>query len=86
MDGDNTYIVNEFDCPILLLTTDVYCVRPAQIQSVISIVHMCGTTCTSETVAIPAQIEREQISTSKLFFNHDLSNHLFCFNIYCIQD
>ena len=84
MEG-NACILNEFDCPLLDLTTNIYCVDPRVIQSPVSIIHMCNESCRFITAPELTQIERELVSRdSKLTFVHDALNELFCVNIYCI--
>ena len=70
----------EFECPVLVLTSSMYCISSEQIKSVISIVHLCGDACTFETVAPQASSYK-----SKFVFIHDTSNKLFCLNVYCMD-
>ena len=64
---DGTALTNEFDCPLLTLTSDVYCITPSLVCRPVSIVHECGTSC--------------HFLNGK--FIHDYSNFMFCFNIFC---
>ena len=61
-------LISEFQCPLLILTSDVYCVRPLNIIKSISVVHECSCLCSF-------------VSDAK--FHNDYSNKLFCLNIFC---
>ena len=65
-------LVTEFDCPILLLTNNIFVVSPLCIHSPISVFHICLHSCL--------------LSSDSLNFIHDFSNSLFCYNIYCISN
>ena len=62
----------EFECPLFFLTSEVFTVRTNEILSPVSFVHVCEQTC---------QISSN--SNGKLKMLHDLTNNLFCFNIFC---
>ena len=66
-----TPLLNEFDCPLLLLSGILYIFPTSYIHTPVSVVHACSDSCkfTSD------------IST----FEHDMSNTLFYYNIYCIS-
>ena len=64
-------LLTEFDCPILLLTSNLYIVPSYTIHAPVSVVHACSDSC--------------QFNYSdSLIYVHDISNNLFCYNIYCI--
>lgn len=79
-------LTNEFDCPLLTLTSKLYCLSPSRVYSAVSVVHMCNDSCMLKQLTTHRQFEREEVNLdSKLVFVHDLLNNLFCLNIYCIQ-
>ena len=65
--ADGTALLNEFDCPLLTLTSDMCCISPLLICRSVSIVHECGTSCC--------------FLNSK--FIHYYTNCSFCFNFFC---
>jgi hypothetical protein len=77
-------ICNDFDCPLLLLSTDVCLVRPCAIISVVSVVHECTPSCTFKEITTPRVIEREAIQCNQTVFEHDWSNMMYCLNVYCM--
>ena len=81
---ENRPVLNEFHCPNLILTNDIYCIDPTQVSSAVSILHACGVECVLKTQTAHRRIERECISLeSQLVLSHDLSNKLFLLNVYC---
>ena len=80
-------LLTEFDCPIFELTDTLLLVSPSVIMGPVSMVHLCSETCKIIQEAPVRLIEREEVSslsTNKVSFKHDLTNKLYCFNIYCI--
>jgi hypothetical protein len=59
-------LLTEFDCPILLLTNNLFHVLSVSIYSSVSFAHICFHTC----------------CCSEDAFVHDLSNVFFCYNNY----
>ena len=71
---DEMSIRNEMDCPLLVLTSDLFVTSPTKIIRPISIVHECNDTCTIN----------EEPDSARLTFEHNFSNNIFCYNIFCI--
>ena len=79
-------LLNEFDCPLLELTNEVYAIpSPCVIKSV-SVVHMCSDSCVFVETTTQHLLEREVVQDSKLTFRHDFSNNMFCYNIFCTNN
>ena len=81
--ADGTPLLNKFDCPLFSLSRTILSVDSTNILAAVSFVHECD-----EDVERNMQItqEREEIDMPKLVFEHNWSNVLFCYNIYCIQE
>ena len=62
-------IRNEFDCPILTLTTEVFFLPSTFVYS---------------SVSVPTS--NCSFTSDYTCYNHDISNLLFCYNIYCISN
>ena len=80
--ADGTPLLNKFDCPLFSLSRTILSVDSTNILAAVSFVHECD-----EDVERNMQItqEREETDMPKLVFEHNWSNVLFCYNIYCIQ-
>ena len=88
MDLHGTAITNEYECPILTLTDLVYCIPSNSIYHSVSVIHECSHTCTFNNTSLASRrMEHENVhlSRSQLLYNHDLSNKLYCYNIYCMS-
>lgn len=79
-------ILNEFDCPLLQLTTEIYAISSKQIAKSVSVVHSCTDTCVLLEKNTPSFVERESVQTNKITFTHDLSNNIFCYNVFCTNN
>ena len=80
-------ICNEFDCPLVELSQNIFIVDPKVIMGPVSIVHSCTQTCQVYREPSTCSYEREVVSVAdatQVVFKHDLSNRLYCINIYCI--
>ena len=66
--SEGSPLLTEFDCPIIFLTTNLFVLPLSSIYSPVSVAHICSNTCT--------------FSSDFLTYTHDLSNSLFCYNIY----
>lgn len=77
--------VNNFDCPLLHMTAQLYGVSPSTIIKSVSVVHECADSCKiDEGSYAQCELERETISRRNIMlFKHDFSNDLFCYNIFC---
>ena len=79
-------ILNEFECPLLLLTSCLYLVSTTCIVSPISIVHSCDSMCKFVECITNRVTERELVPLKKLTFCHNLLNNMYCYNIFCISN
>ena len=78
-------ITNECDCPLLLLSHEIFTTRALEVLKAVSVVHECGETCRFVDKETPRNVERENISLSRLEYEHDFSSNLmYCLNIFCI--
>lgn len=77
-------IVNEFDCPLYVLSTKFELVASASIAAEVSFVHTCNDKGKFVTNHCPAFVERETVSVDNLHFDHDYSTnnmYMYCLNI-----
>ena len=68
--SERTPLLNEYNCPLLLMTSNLYILSTSRINKPVSIIHVCSDMC--------------RMDTTYSKFEHDLSNKLYCYNIYCI--
>lgn len=79
-------IVNELDCPSLMLTHTVFTAKSSCILKSVSVIHECGTTCKFTSAQFPRVIEREQLHLSaRLEFIHDCRNYAYYLNVFCMN-
>ena len=69
---DGVQLMSEFDCPLLVLTSDLYLINPKTVLSPISVVHACDGRCTFDECSVEHLVERESINKQKLIFQHVL--------------
>ena len=79
-------ILTEFDCPLLLLSTDVFVMCSDAVLSPVSIVHVCDPQCTFANSTTDKTIERELVHVQTLIFRHNLLNNMYCNNLFCISN
>ncbi len=84
MVSNGTRTCNEFDCPLFTLSTIFQCNPSDSISHSVSMLHECTASCTFKR-GVTETIERENVQSSKLVFEHDFSNNLYSFNIYCMH-
>lgn len=85
VDCSDTQVCNEYDCP-LFLRTNVFQRLPSHcISHSISIVHECTASYSFKRADTATRIEREDILSRKVVFEHDFCNNLYCYNIYCMH-
>lgn len=78
-------ITSEFNCPLLLLTSNVYAIPTTSIISPVSVIHMCDYTCSFAFESVSRSVERQTVTSNKLTYRHNLDNNLYCLNIFCIS-
>ena len=79
--SENEAICDEFQCPLLDLTK---CIRISPVSDVlrpVSIVHSCTTSCKFKDTGGSRTIEREEIDTQDIIFEHDWKNYMYVLNI-----
>ena len=80
-----TAVTNEYDCPLLMLSNTVFTVKATEVLKDVSVVHECTESCQFVERAVPRNVEREDVSVSRLEFEHDFdSNIMYCLNIFCM--
>ena len=81
--ADGVQLHDQFDCPLLLLTPDVYLVNPKTVVSSISVAHVCDSGCTLKSCSVEHFVETESVNKHELVFCHNFSNNLYSYNVYC---
>lgn len=81
----NNEILNDLDCPLLMLTRTIFTVKSSAILNAVSVVHECGSTCKFVIKQWPGRIEREQYLSSRIEYEHDYGNSLYYLNVYCMN-
>eukprot|EP00731_Ephydatia_muelleri_P028790 Em0020g434a len=80
---DGQPLVNEYDCPLMDLSTTIFCTAGNNIQRPVSFVHQCSGTCLfKETGASIRNVERDIVQEDTLIFKHDWNNTMYCYNVY----
>lgn len=82
-DGARLFM-NEYDCPLLELTRTIFSTPGRNILRAVSVVHECGASCRFDETQTIESVERQEITRTKLTFEHDWSNTLYSFNVYCV--
>lgn len=78
-------ITNEVDCPLFELTRVIFVARSTTVLKAVSMIHECTASCKFSNKQIARNVEREQISTSRIEYEHDFKNILYCLNLYCMS-
>ena len=78
----NEMICNDFNCPLLLLSSNVYFVRPSAVISAVSVVHECSMSCTFKEITSSRVVERETVQCYQTVFEHNWNNNI-CI-VYCM--
>lgn len=81
---DSSPLMNEFDCPLFLLSRTVLSVDSTNIQSAVSFVHQCDESCRFVERNVQINQEREVTERPALVYEHNWNNLLYCYNVYCI--
>ena len=76
-------IVNNFDCPLYILSSNFKLVSTASIAAEVSFVHECNDRCKFASDLCLRLVEN--ISVDKLHFAHDYDNNMYCLNIFCMN-
>ena len=82
---DGTPLLNEFDCPLFSLARSILSVDSSNILAAVSFVHECDEACNFVERNVQLTQEREETEMSRLVFEHNWSNMLFCNNLFCVQ-
>ena len=87
VDGNNSTIHDERDCPLLRKTKIILTVPTTNIISIVSIIHNCSSTCKYYSQPHTLLFEREEVSSSKLplRYRHDYSNASYLLNTYFVN-
>lgn len=84
-DPNGDPILTEFECPLFLLTTNIHAVSTKTIICPVSVVHVCDALCCFVHENVTTSVERHIVSSNKFVYRHNLSNGLYCLNIFCIS-
>ena len=79
MDSFGTPLSNDYDCPLLSLSSLFRCVFSTFIMQSVSIMHECTPTCVVKQVNSAMQVERHSIISPKYVFVHDFCNCLYSY-------
>ena len=85
MDVNGQCMVNDYDCPLLLFSSQIVTIVPSAVQAAVSVMHECTSSCYFKKQNTCRRIEREDIDTIHLSYIHDWSNPFYCLNIYCMN-
>lgn len=85
MDLLGEQILNEYDCPLLSMTNLLYCIPSNSVIQAVSVVHECTSSCTFVQASTSRRVEHEVVDSTDILFKHDLSNKMYCYNVYCID-
>eukprot|EP00731_Ephydatia_muelleri_P033470 Em0030g27a len=78
--SDGREMVNDYDCPLLDLSTTIFCTTGNNVQRPVSFVHECSATCLcKETGTSRRSVEREIVEEDTLVFEHDWKNTMYCY-------
>ena len=69
---ESELICNDSDCPLLLLSSNVYLIRPGAIVNAVSVVHECGRSCTFKEISSSRVVERENVQCHQTVFEYVL--------------
>ena len=76
-------ITNDYDCPLLSMSTNITYISPHNIFTSVSIVHECTNTCTFVESHATRRVDREVIEEARtsLIFNHTILNFISFFSL-----
>ena len=77
-------MLNDYECPLVSLTKNIFTVDCNQVKRAVSLVHDCTDTCTFEERDSSRRIERKLTNEKALHFKHDWCNMMYCLNVYCV--
>ena len=77
-------ITNEYDSPILALSDTLILIPSKQVLKSVSIFHLCNSDCKFVNKSSTLSIEREILTVSTLFLQHNYTNDFYFLNIYCM--
>ncbi len=80
-----TVMLNEYDCPLLILNKNIFVLPSRTIVTHILVIHQCTNTCEVTKQSWNILHEREQVANHTLVLSHDFSNDLYCLNIFCMN-
>ena len=81
--SDGRAMVNDYDCPLLDLSTTIFCTTGNNVQRPVSFVHECSATCLCKEAGTSRRsVEREIVEEDTLVFEHDWNNTMYCYNIW----
>jgi len=79
-------ILNDRDCPIVILSELFVCIPSRDILTPISILHECNGRCFLQMTRKRKQVEREMCDLNSQTVVHNYKrNNMFVINIYCMK-
>ena len=75
---------NNVECPLFTLTQTLFTVDSTRIAMAISMPHECQDSCKFKDTQVHNMVEREEVANTNLVFEHDWTQLLYCYNIFCI--
>ena len=86
MDFNGEDVLNDYDCPLLTLTSNIVTIPSCKVEASVSIIHQCTSSCTFVLSPVGQIVERENVSNAgSLTYKHDGTNTLYCLNVYCMH-
>ena len=84
--SSRTPATDELGCPLLYLTDTIFIVKTSAVLNAVSVVHKCESSCQFVSRLCPRNVERENISTYRLEYEHDYcGNYNYCLNVFCMK-
>jgi len=83
MDINGEDVINEYECPLFMLTPHIVAIPSSNVQTYVSFIYQCSSSCTFVQSTMGRTVEHETINTRHLTYKHDWTNTLYCLNVYC---
>ena len=85
MDNLGEHIMNDYDCPILMMADILFCIPSVSVSHSLSVVHECTNTCVFVSGLASKKVEHEEVNCTQLCYEHDWSNNMYSLNVYCMS-
>ena len=84
MDALDGPLNNEYECPLYELTHIFQRIPSVCVGQAVSFFHECTPSCGFNRMETNTLVERQEVMSSRLVFNHDHSRTLYFHNVYCM--